>query len=111
MPQGTREVQPGRRPLRLPIEHYVHCPRGELVSVERCAGCGLLQGTLLGDRPEILCAYPETVPALRQQPPEAATHASRPRGRGMLPVGPGRPTRRAVRPSGELIFESDWPDD
>lgn len=87
-----------RRPLRLPIEPHVRCPRAGMVPVERCFACNLLQGTLSGDRPEILCAYPVDEPALRRA----------------VAMGPGTGRRAAVghdRSGSDVIFERDWPED
>jgi len=86
----------GAGPLRLAIEPHVRCPRGGLVPVERCFGCDLLQGTLAGDRPAVLCAYSEVRPALQRR---------------TVAVGPGRPHARVERARAGLIFDRDWPDE
>ena len=109
-------------PLRLAVERYVHCPLSGMVHVERCAGCSLMQGSLIGERPQILCAYPEPTPALQ-------THlkgANRNGTQGTPKTWPPSITRRAAlamaqtkearagtpnrRPRG-LIFDSDWPNE
>lgn len=99
MMRAPREPVPSdRRPLHLPIEPYVRCPRAGMVPVERCFGCNLLQGTLSGDHPEILCAYPVGEPALRRT----------------VAMGPGAGRRAPAergRPPKDLIFERDWPDE
>ncbi len=90
-------IRADRRPMHLTMEQYVRCPRAGMVSVERCFGCDLLQGTLSGDHPEILCAWSEREPALRRH----------------IAVGPGRDRDRAetvCRTDGP-IFESDWPEE
>lgn len=95
---APHEPAPDRRPLHLPIEPYVRCPRAGMIPVERCFGCNLLQGTLSGDRPEILCAYSAAEPALRRA----------------VAVGPGRarssPPARD-RATGDLVFDRDWPEE
>lgn len=96
---STPARPPRRPPLQLPIEQSVRCPRGGTVPIEHCYACSLLQGTLSGEYPRILCAYPEAQPALRP-------------ARRTVPVGPGRAVSRSPqRRRPDLIFTSDWPDD
>ncbi len=90
-------VRADRRPMRLAIEPYVRCPRAGMVPVERCFACDLLQGTLSGDHPEILCAFSEMEPALRRR----------------IAVGRGPDPGRAetIQRTDGPIFERDWPDE
>jgi len=110
------------RPLRLPVERYVHCPRGGLAALDRCEACELMQGMLLGDRLEVLCAFPELLPALRlhhagrtsdggtQGAPAPITAGER--GNETLAMAsPSARPRATTRREESLIFESDWPDE
>jgi hypothetical protein len=117
-----RRVPPPVQPLRLQIERYVHCPRGGLVRVERCADCELMQGTLLGERPELLCAYPEPAPALHagtsgggwigtQDPPEARPSGDGGRSALAVAKAPGERAGAAKDRASALIFDLDWPDE
>jgi hypothetical protein len=112
----------GQGPLRLPVERYVHCPRGGLAALDRCEACELMQGTLLGDRLEVLCAFGETFPALRMHPVRRASDDGAQGAPAPIPAGEGRDEALALaspaaRPNAtarreeSLIFESDWPDD
>ena len=116
---------PHVRPLHLAVERYVRCPRGGLVRVERCAACDLMQGTLIENGPQILCAYPEAVPAIRQRPegstpdlagPPSPVDLRAPSARAAVPVDPGppdagQPTEIVTVRTTTLIFEDDWPDE
>ena len=98
---ATRMAASGIRPLRLAVEGYVHCPHGGLVRVERCADCDLMQGTLVGDRTEVLCAYPDPVPAVhRRREPEATARRAAEPARGS-----------ATMSSSSLVFDCDWPEE
>ncbi|HEX6129628.1 MAG TPA: hypothetical protein VF071_11465 [Candidatus Limnocylindria bacterium] len=111
-------------PLHLLVERYVHCPRGGLAPLSRCEACDLMQGMLLGDRLEVLCAYPETVPALRPsatwdqmngtQGSSTPSAAGERRDAALALATPQRSRSRrraAPRARASLIFERDWPDD
>lgn len=112
-------------PLHLVVERYVHCPRGGLAPLSRCEACDLMQGMLLGDRLEVLCAYPETVPALRPRYTweriDGAQGSSAPDATGerrdaaLALATPQRSrSRRRAAPrdrAASLIFERDWPED
>lgn len=112
----------GRGPLRLSVERYVHCPRGGLAALDRCEACELMQGMLLGDRLEVLCAFPELSPALRLHPVRRTSDDGTQGAPAPIPAGERRDEALAVaaaatRPDAtprrgkSLIFESDWPDD
>lgn len=92
-----------RRPLHLAVEPYVRCPRGGLAPLARCEACDLMQGTVSGGRLEVLCAYPEAVPALR------FARSSSEAGRVALPVNEGADD--AASPPEALVFDADWPED
>jgi hypothetical protein len=97
------------KPLRLPVERYVHCPRqGGLVQLRACGECELMQGTLVDDGLVVLCAHPQPVPALHAFKvgpcPEAMPHEGGPRP-------PATSTVAAPGLRSRLIFETDWPDD
>ena len=121
-PRGRWGSRNGVGPLRLPVERYVHCPLGGLAALDRCEVCELMQGMLLGDRLEVLCAFPELSPALRLHPARStsdggtqgapAPSTTGERGNEALtmasPTAGPDPTARREE---SLIFESDWPDD
>lgn len=111
----------GIAPLHLAVERYVHCPRGGLVPLPQCDACDLMQGTLWGDRVEVLCAYPEPVPALSSAHGREGIHGSQ-GAPASVTTGAGRDAALALAPqpaaSGTptpaapgLIFEADWPED
>jgi hypothetical protein len=112
----------GGRPLRLPVERYVRCPRGGLAALDRCEACELMQGMLLGERLEVLCAFGELFPALRLHhagrksdggtqgaPPPIATGERR--DEALALASPSARPNTTPRRGESLIFESDWPDD
>jgi hypothetical protein len=100
-----RTSNAGTGPLHLEVERYVHCPRGGMVPLRDCDACDLMQGTLWGDSLEVLCAYPEPVPALSPVHAPRAAHSAL-----ALTVEPAeRETPEGAAP--RLIFEADWPDD
>jgi hypothetical protein len=114
----------GSRPLRLAVGRYVHCPRGGLVTLAACEACDLMQGTLGDAVLEVLCAYPEPVPALHsshargpddEQTRASAAQRSHPAAPAApaLAATPAGPVRCAAQPapSAALIFDDDWPDD
>lgn len=101
-----RTSNAGAGPLHLAVGRYVHCPRGGMVPLRQCDACDLMQGTLWRDRLEVLCAYPEPVPAL------SPLHARSAAGVDAALAPPGRPAERgAPQAAPRLVFEADWPDD
>lgn len=111
-------------PLHLAVERYVHCPRGGLVGLDRCEACELMQGMLIAEHLEVLCAYPEPIPALHLHAwgssvgPKGtpAALATDERGDPALALAPPPARRRArrhapARATTTLIFESDWPEE
>lgn len=112
-------------PLHLAVERYVHCPRGGLVGLDRCEACELMQGMLIGEHLEVLCAHPEPVPALHLQAswgrtdgpkgtPASVATGERADPALALAAPPSRrraPRRASARATTMLIFESDWPED
>jgi hypothetical protein len=108
--------------MRLPVERYVHCPRGGLSALDRCEACELMQGMLLGDRLEVLCAFGEAFPALRLHPVRRASddgtqgapapvQAAERRDEALAVASPAAGPHATPRREESLIFESDWPDD
>jgi hypothetical protein len=104
--RGTSHQRIG--PLHLAVERYVHCPRGALARLDRCEACDLMQGMMVGDRLEVLCGYPEPVPAVSARSTRGATHDAH--GAPAAPPAAGG-SATATGKAVALIFESDWPDD
>jgi hypothetical protein len=68
-----------------------------------------MQGSLIGDSPEILCAYPEPIPALHHAAPSAVTRRGKERDATIaIEIEPGEDLGEDEAAS--LIFERDWPD-